>query len=104
MLNTRQQDLDKISAFTSVGNIPKLKQALTAALENGLTVNEIKEALTHLYAYVGFSPCILALNTFKALIDEREAAGIKDVVRIEIAPIPQEDNRGWAYFKRVPFC
>ena len=53
-LNQRQQDIIPIAAFTAAGEINRLKPALGKGLDDGLTVNEIKEILVHLYAYAGF--------------------------------------------------
>ena len=57
-LNTKQKHLINISAYTSKSDVANLKIALNEALDAGLTINEINEALAHLYAYVGFPPSI----------------------------------------------
>ena len=44
-LNEKEEKLVEISMYTARGKMPELKQALTAGLESGLTVNEIKEVL-----------------------------------------------------------
>lgn len=62
--NTRHQSLVKISSLTATGNLMKLKAELNEGLDNGLTVNEIKEALVQLYAYCGFPRSLNAINTF----------------------------------------
>lgn len=51
---------------------------LNKGLENGLTVNEIKEILVHTYAYCGFPRSIRGLQTFMEVIKERKAKGIAD--------------------------
>ena len=53
-LTKRQQSIIPIAAFTAKGDMKNLSTALNKGLDNGLTVNEIKEVLTHLYAYTGF--------------------------------------------------
>jgi 4-carboxymuconolactone decarboxylase len=45
LLSLQEQALVKISALTATGNIEQLKVQLNKGLDNGLTVNEIKEAL-----------------------------------------------------------
>jgi len=55
-LSQRQQSIIPIAAFTADGNINRLKPALSKGLDGGLTVNETKEILVHLYAYTGFPP------------------------------------------------
>ena len=77
-LSLRQQGLVALSATAAIGDLPQLKQQLNTALDAGVTINEIKEALTQLYAYCGFPRSLNALNTFKAVLDERKAKGISD--------------------------
>src|SRR5687767_10580000 len=50
----RQQHIVTISGFTAKGDLPRLNLALHEALDAGLTINEAKEVLVHLYAYCGF--------------------------------------------------
>lgn len=78
MLDTRQQHLVNLSAFTSKSDVAHLKVALNEALDAGLTINEINEVLAHLYAYVGFPPSIRGIHLFKEVVEERQAKGIKD--------------------------
>ena len=49
-LNPQQWGLVTISAFTATGDLAGLKVQLNEALDTGLTINEIKEALVQLYA------------------------------------------------------
>lgn len=77
-LNPKEQSLVKISASTATGNLEHLKLDLNKGLDEGLTINEIKEALTQLYAYCGFPRSLNAINAFKTVIDERKSKGIKD--------------------------
>jgi alkylhydroperoxidase/carboxymuconolactone decarboxylase family protein YurZ len=44
-LSTKQQRIIPIAAFTANGDMDKLRPALHAGLEVGLTVHEIKEIL-----------------------------------------------------------
>ena len=88
-LNPPQQGIIAIAAFTANGNAEKLKTALNEGLDNGLTVNEIKEVLVQLYAYAGFPRSLNAINTFIAVMDERERKGIKDELGREANPLPE---------------
>lgn len=81
-LTAAEQNLATISALTATGKIPELKSELNNGLNNGLTVNEIKEALVQLYAYCGFPRSLNALNTFKTVLDERKAKGINDKIGV----------------------
>lgn len=92
-LTSKQQSIVKISALTAKGDLENLKTALTGGLEAGLTVNEIKEVLVHLYAYCGFPRSLQGLNTFIAVLDERKKKGIKDVIGREAAPVSSEESK-----------
>jgi fermentation-respiration switch protein FrsA (DUF1100 family)/alkylhydroperoxidase/carboxymuconolactone decarboxylase family protein YurZ len=92
MLSKKQEKTITISAFTARGDLEKLKLELVDGLEAGLTVNEIKEVLVHLYAYCGFPRSLRGLQTFMAVLDERKAAGISDNWGREASPIT--DTRG----------
>ena len=92
-LISRQQSIVAISALTAKGDLEKLKNALNAGLEAGLTVNEIKEVLVHLYAYCGFPRSLQGLNTFIAVLEERKAKGLKDVLGKEAAPVSSTESK-----------
>ncbi|MBO9683292.1 MAG: carboxymuconolactone decarboxylase family protein [Flavisolibacter sp.] len=83
-LNAQQQGLASISALTATGDLENLKPRFNSALDAGLSINEIKEALTQLYAYCGFPRSLNAIGTFKAVLDERKTKGISDDVGKEI--------------------
>ncbi len=89
-LNQRQQRIIPIAAFTADGDIQRLKPALNEGLDDGLTVNEIKEVLVHLYAYTGFPRSLNALSAFMGVLDERKAKGIEDAVGREASPVPPD--------------
>ena len=90
-LSTRQQKMVIISALTAKGELEMLKPALVSGMEAGLTVNEIKEVIVHLYAYSGFPRSLRGLQTFMAVLDERKAKGINDQPGKSASPIT--DNR-----------
>lgn len=77
-LTAKQQKMITISAYTAKGGLELLKPELNAGLDTGLTVNEIKEVLVHLYAYCGFPRSLRGLQTFMSVLDERKAKGIND--------------------------
>lgn len=72
-LTEKQQSIIQISAITAKGNLQALKPLLNKGLDAGLTINQIKEALVHLYAYCGFPRSIRGLQTFMEVLDERKA-------------------------------
>ena len=92
-LNAQQQSIVNIAALTAVGNLPSLKIQLNAGLDAGLTINEIKEILVQMYAYCGFPRCLNGINTFMAVVEERKAKGISDVVGKEASPIIDGESK-----------
>lgn len=92
-LSAKQQSIITISAYTANGDLDKLRTALNGGLDAGLTVNEIKEVLIQLYAYTGFPRSLNGIYTFMAVMDERQAKGIKDEVGKEASPVPVDLNR-----------
>ncbi len=89
-LNAKQQSVVAIAAFTANGDLEKLKPALNEGLDNGLTINEIKEILVQLYAYAGFPRSLNALGSFMAVVEERGAKGITDEAGREPGPMPTD--------------
>lgn len=75
ILTSRQQGLSAIAGLEAKGDIKRLAEAINDGLDNGLTVAEIKEALSQLYAYTGFPRSLNALGTLQKVIDDRKANG-----------------------------
>lgn len=90
-LTKRQQCIIPIAAFTAKGDMENLSTALNKGLDNGLTVNEIKEVLTHLYAYTGFPRSLNGIGCFMSVLKERTDKGIVDETGKEATPLP--DNK-----------
>lgn len=86
-LSSKQDKIVTIAAFTANGNQQKLKTALDEGLDTGLTINEIKEVLVQMYAYVGFPRSLNGINTFMSVLEERERKGIKDIPGKEPGPM-----------------
>ncbi len=53
-LTKNEQNIVIISSYTASGDIESLELAIKKGLEEGLTVNQIKEVLVQMYAYCGF--------------------------------------------------
>lgn len=87
MLSKKQEKMVTISSFAAKGELDKLHVELNAGLDAGLTVNEVKEVLVHLYAYCGFPRSLRGLQTFMTVLDERKARGINDTWGREASPI-----------------
>ena len=92
ILNQKQLSLIPIAALNATGDLEKLKPALIQGLENGLTVNEIKEVFAHQSAYVGFPRALNGMLTFKRLLEEREKQGIKDIQGAEPSTLSNQTD------------
>ena len=92
-LSNKESSLVRISSYTASGNLSSLKVALSDGLDAGLTINEIKEALVHVYAYCGFPRSIRGLQTFMTVLEERKATGIQDMPGKEASPIAEGKSK-----------
>ena len=92
-LSNRQESIVAISALTAIGSIDKLKQTLNEALDAGLTVNEVKDVLVHVYAYAGFPRSFTGMMAFMSVMEERQVKGVKDEQGREASPVPADLNR-----------
>lgn len=92
-LSPKQQSIVVMAALTAKGDLPGLQPALHAGLEAGLTVNEIKEVLVHLYAYCGFPRSIRGLQTLMAVLEERQKKGVIDKMGREASPITSKEPK-----------
>jgi len=70
-LTTKQQSIVKISSYTARGDMENLEKALSKALDNEMTANQIKEILVQMYAYCGFPRSLNAITTFKKVVESR---------------------------------
>lgn len=86
-LSAKQQGIVQIAALAAKGELQALKPVLNKGLDAGLTVNQIKEVLIHLYAYCGFPRSIRGLQTFMEVLSERKLTGIADDIGAEASPI-----------------
>ena len=92
-LTPKLQSIIPIAAYTAKGDLEQLKAALNEGLEAGLTVNEIKEVIVHLYAYCGFPRSIRGLQTFIEVMDERKAKGINDEAGADVSPLNDDRTK-----------
>jgi len=92
-LSAKQHSIIPIAAFTATGDLDKLRPALHAGLDAGLTVNEIKEILVQMYAYAGSPRSLNGIHTFMAVMDERHAKGITDELGKDASPVPADMNK-----------
>ncbi|MBQ8968782.1 MAG: carboxymuconolactone decarboxylase family protein [Bacteroidaceae bacterium] len=89
-MNDRQRTLVTIGALAGKGDIDKLKTALHDGMDGGMTVSELKEALSQVYAYAGFPRSLNALGALQQVIKEREADGRRVEPGKEADPLPED--------------
>lgn len=92
-LSLKEQHIVAIAASTSKGDLAMLKTELETGLDAGLTVNQIKELIVHIYAYAGFPRSIRGLQTFMAVLDERKAKGITYPPGAEASSIDNSESK-----------
>lgn len=90
-LGVREYSLVKVAAFAAQGKTTELKAALEEALANGMTVNELKSELEHIYAYCGFPRSLTALGVLMGIVDESKQKGVTLNMGPELTPISAED-------------
>ena len=78
MLTERQLHLATVASLEAQGDLARLAPAINDALDGGVTINEIKEAFSQLYAYTGFPRSLNALGTLGKVLEARKAEGKKD--------------------------
>lgn len=91
-MTEKEKSIIEISIFTANGNLKELKKSVDSGLNNGVTLNEAKEIMTHLYAYCGFPRSLNALGVLSNAVAEREKNGIRTEIGKESTPIPQNRN------------
>ncbi len=91
-LPQRQQAIVPIAAFTANGDLKSLQAAISAGLNAGLSINEIKEIQIHLYGYAGFPRALNGLATLMAVLEERKAEGIEDPTGAEAKSLPEDQS------------
>ncbi len=69
-LSERQLHLATCAALEAQGDLKRLEPAVRDALDAGITINELKEALSQLYAYTGFPRSLNALGVLSKVLEE----------------------------------
>lgn len=69
-LTARQKSLAACACVMAQGDLPKLENEVRKALNNGVTINELKEAFSQLYAYTGFPRSLNALGVLNKVISQ----------------------------------
>ena len=89
-LSPRRQGLAVMAALEAKGDLSALEKSAAEALDQGLTISEAKEALSHLYAYTGFPRSLNALGTLQKVLARRAAEGIVDDPGKEADPLSDD--------------
>ncbi|MFC9623776.1 carboxymuconolactone decarboxylase family protein [Streptomyces sp. NPDC056930] len=72
-LSPRDRSLVTVSVLAALYRSEQLPYHLGVALENGLSVEELSETITHLAFYAGWPNAMTAINHLKKLTEERDA-------------------------------
>ena len=72
-LTERQQGLAACACLMAQGDMNRLEPAVRMALDNGVTINELKEAFSQLYAYTGFPRSLNALGVLSKVLESKQA-------------------------------
>ena len=65
-----------------------LAEAINGGLDAGLTVSQIKEALSQLYAYTGFPRSLNALGSLQKVLEQRQSEGKATEEGMDASPLP----------------
>ncbi len=79
-----------IACDEAKGDLVALESAIHNGLEAELTVSQIKEALSQLYAYTGFPRSLNALGVLQRIIGDRQAKGVKVLMGEDASPLGDE--------------
>lgn len=66
----KEQHLVRVAAATAMGHIEELQSYLNTALQDGVSINELKELMIQLYAYCGFPRSLDGLSALMVVITE----------------------------------
>lgn len=84
--------MSAIACDEAKGDLVALESAIHNGLDAELTVSQIKEALSQLYAYTGFPRSLNALGVLQRVIDDRQAKGVKVIMGEDASVLPDDYN------------
>ena len=82
--------MSAIACDEAKGDLVALEPAIHNGLEAELTVSQIKEALSQLYAYTGFPRSLNALGVLQRVIGDRQAKGVKVIMGEDASPLGED--------------
>ncbi|MEV0590652.1 carboxymuconolactone decarboxylase family protein [Nonomuraea cavernae] len=71
-LSPRDRSLVTITALAALYRTDQIEFHLRKGLDNGLTKDELVEAITHLAFYAGWPAAMTAMNTLKTIVERAE--------------------------------
>ena len=71
-LTDRQRGLASCACLMAQGDMTRLEPAVRRALDDGVTINELKEAFSQLYAYTGFPRSLNALGVLSKVLEDKQ--------------------------------
>ena len=74
-LTERQKGLAACACLMAQGDMTRLEPAVRKALDSGVTINELKEAFSQLYAYTGFPRSLNALGVLSKVLESSPSFG-----------------------------
>lgn len=90
LLSEQQKRMISVAAFEAKGDMVGLETAINEALDSGIAINEVKEALTQLYAYTGFPRSLNGLGVLQMALEKRKAMNIIDQEGKEASPLKSD--------------
>ena len=74
-LTERHKGLAACACLMAQGDLERLEPAVRMALDNGVTINELKEAFSQLYAYTGFPRSLNAVGVLSKVLENNSHLG-----------------------------
>ena len=82
--------MSAIACNEAKGDLVAFESAIHNGLEAELTVSQIKEALSQLYAYTGFPRSLNALGVLQRVIGDRQSKGVKVIMGEDASPLSDD--------------
>ena len=93
-MNTLSFNLKQAASMSAIAcneakaDYTALSKSIDKGLDNGLSVSQIKEALSQLYAYTGFPRSLNALGTLQRVLESRKAEGKATEEGVDASDLP----------------
>ena len=82
--------MSAIAGNEAKGDLVALESAIHNGLETGLTVSQIKEALSQLYAYTGFPRSLNALGVLQNVVESRKSKDKRVIMGEDASPLSDD--------------